>query len=302
MTPGALAAALAFGSVGGVLAGLVGVGGGVILVPYLYLVLDHPAWSGVVLPPDRVTVVAHATSLAVIVPTAASALARFHRASLVPWRAVAWMGGAAAVAALLTTRLTPSVPGAWLRAGFAVFLLAVGARLLLRPVPTPVTVTGRSGDRPMLGVLGGCVVGVFSALLGVGGGLVAIPLLIFAYRMDLKQVAAASMGVVGFAAVAGAIGYLGAGVAAGAGPSAVAGADSLVGYVHPGLALALMPGAVVGARLGAGLNQRMSTLQLRRVFAVLLLLLGARLAWATLGTPGDDVAYSHSSAHTSVVP
>ncbi len=301
MTAYALAAALGFGAVGGVLAGLVGVGGGVILVPYLYVVLDHPVWSGVTLPPDRVTVVAHATSLAVIVPTAASALLRFQRAGLVPWRAVAWMGGGAAFAALVTTRVTPAVPGLWLRAGFAVFLLSVGGRLLLRPTPAPASGRLAADDRPLLGVFGGCVVGVFSALLGVGGGLVAIPLLIFAYRMELKQVAAASMGVVGFAAVAGATGFLAAGAGGPGGWSAVPGAESLVGYVHPWLALALVPGAVVGARLGAGLNQRMSTVQLRRVFAVALLVLGARLAWATATAPGDDVPSAHSGAQTAVV-
>lgn len=300
MTSAALVAALGFGALAGVLAGLVGVGGGVLLVPYLYLVLDHPAWSGVVLPADRVTVVAHATSLAVIVPTAVSALVGFHRARLVPWRAVAWMGGGAALAALLTTRLTPSVPGDWLRAGFAAFLLVVGARLLLRPVPAPVADRGASEGRPALGLVGGCAVGVFSALLGVGGGLVAIPLLIFAYRMDLKRVAAASMGVVGFAALAGAVGYLAAGIGPGGGASAVEGAHALVGYVHPALALALIPGAVVGARIGAGLNQRMSTVQLRRAFAVVLLVLGARLAWSTLRAAGDG-PFSHSTAPSAVV-
>lgn len=280
MTAGALAAALAFGVVGGVLAGLVGIGGGVVLVPFLYLVLDHPAWSGVLVPAERVTIVAHATSLAVIIPTAASALRSFGRANLVPWRAVAWMGAAAAVAAAATTRLAPSVPGQALRAGFAAFLIVVGIRLFVRPSPERAARAGAGDERPLLGVIGGLAVGVFSALLGVGGGLVAVPLLIFAFHMDLRRVAAASMGVVACAAVAGAAGYLLSrpGLALPAGT---------VGWVHVPLALALMPGAVVGARVGARWNQRLAAERLRQVFAVVLVLLGLRLGVSAARAWGD---------------
>jgi uncharacterized protein len=132
-------------------------------------------------------------------------------------------------------------------------------------------------------------------LLGVGGGLVAIPLLIFAFRMDLRRVAAASMGVVVFAALAGTEGYLLARPAASLPPGSV-------GYVQLPLALALMPGAVLGARWGAGLNQRMGTEGLRRLFAVVLVVLGARLAVPALAAlvteagPVGTVPSEHSDA------
>jgi hypothetical protein len=144
-----------------------------------------------------------------------------------------------------------------------------------------------------LGVLGGFAVGVFSALLGVGGGLVAVPLLIFAFHMDLRRVAAASMGVVAFAALAGTAGYL----LARPGVSLPAGA---VGWVHVPLALALMPGAVMGARLGARWNQRLTAEHLRQLFAVVLVLLGLRLgasavvAWT--GTRSDADTSDHAGA------
>lgn len=290
MTAGALAAALAFGVVGGVLAGLVGIGGGVVLVPFLYLVLDHPAWSGVLVPAERVAIIAHATSLAVIIPTAASALRSFGRANLVPWRAVVWMGAAAAVAAAATTRIAPSVPGQVLRAGFAAFLIAVGIRLFVRPSPERAARAGAGDERPLLGVIGGLAVGVFSALLGVGGGLVAVPLLIFAFHMDLRRVAAASMGVVACAAVAGAAGYLLSrpGVALPAGT---------VGWVHVPLALALMPGAVVGARVGARWNQRLAAERLRQVFAVVLVLLGLRLGVSAVRVWGEAYGQRGPSDH-----
>lgn len=290
MTALALAAALAFGVVGGVLAGLVGIGGGVVLVPFLYLVLDHPGWSGLSVPAHRVTVMAHATSLVVIVPTALSALRSFGKAGMVPWRAVAWMGGAAAVAAAATTRFAPSVPGGLLRAGFAVFLVVVGVRLFLAPTPRRPTDLPEGRDHPGMGIAGGLLVGVFSALLGVGGGLVAIPLLLFAFRMELKRVAAASMGVVVFAALAASAGYLLAR------PGEVLPPGS-VGWVHLPLALALAPGAVLGARWGALWNQRMETERLRRVFAAVLVVLGLRL-----GIPAVAAAALSSEGGAAVVP
>jgi hypothetical protein len=286
VTAAALTAALGFGVVGGLLAGLIGIGGGVILVPFLYLVLDHGAWSGVPMPPDRVTVVAHATSLAVIVPTAVSALRSFGGAGLVPWRAVVWMGAASAAAAAATTRVAPALPGDLLRAGFAAFLVVVGVRLFRRPSPGRARATGE-GAGPVVVVAGGVLVGFFSALLGVGGGLVAIPLLIFAFRMDLRRVAAASMGVIAFAALAGTTGYLLARPDEALGPGTV-------GYVQVPLALALAPGAVVGAHWGARWNQRMDTDRLRRLFAVVLVLLGLRLA-----VPSVTGAVTRARAATS---
>jgi hypothetical protein len=276
VTAAALAALAAFGIVGGVLAGLVGIGGGAVFVPFLYLLLEHPAWSGMVVPDARITLVAHATSLLVIVPTALSALRTYGRAGLVPWRVVVPMGLMAAVSAALTTRVAPALPGGLLRGAFAVFLVVVGARLLTgRSAPTGQPARGDA--HPVLGAVGGLLVGAFSALLGVGGGLLAIPVLLYGLHVDLKRVAAASMGIVVFAAVAGTLGYL---------TSRTAGLPpGSVGWVLAPAALALTPGAVLGARWGAQLNQRLNVDALRRVFAVVFLALGLRLGWSAVAAP-----------------
>jgi uncharacterized membrane protein YfcA len=260
VTAAALAALAAFGIVGGVLAGLVGIGGGAVFVPFLYLLLEHPAWSGMVVPDARITLVAHATSLLVIVPTALSALRTYGRAGLVPWRVVVPMGLMAAVSAALTTRVAPALPGG-----------------LLTGRSAPTGQPARGDAHPVLGAVGGLLVGAFSALLGVGGGLLAIPVLLYGLHVDLKRVAAASMGIVVFAAVAGTLGYL---------TSRTAGLPpGSVGWVLAPAALALTPGAVLGARWGAQLNQRLNVDALRRVFAVVFLALGLRLGWSAVAAP-----------------
>ncbi len=82
----ALAITVLFGGLVGVVSGLVGVGGGIIMVPLLYLLFAHPEWSGVILPGQYHAVVAHATSLFVIVPTASMGILASPRSRLVEWR------------------------------------------------------------------------------------------------------------------------------------------------------------------------------------------------------------------------
>lgn len=262
----------------GFLAGLFGIGGGAVLVPLLYLYLDTRV------PGAGLTVVAHATSLAVIVPTAASALVRYHSAGLVPWRLVGAMGSGAALGALATTRFVPLLPDVALRGAFAVFLTVVAVRMLRRrPGRDGEGATGQAihggegvgdGRRPearwsAFPLVAGGVVGVVSAALGVGGGAVAIPLLLFGVKLDVRRVAAASMGVVAFAAVAGTVGYARA--------SAPGLPPGSVGWVYLPAALALIPGAMVGARWGAAANTRISQPRLRVLFALLLLAVAARI-------------------------
>lgn len=275
MTLGALAASAAFGLFGGTLAGLFGIGGGAVLVPFLYAVLGAPGWSGVEIPPGLGVVVAHATSLAVIVPTSLAALWGYHRSGAVPWGIIARMGSAAAFAAILASRLAPELPEAVLRGGFTLFLTAVGVRMLLGT--RAAEIRAMQGERRGMGFLvaGGLAAGVLSSLLGVGGGLLAIPFLVYGVRIDLTKLAAASMGVVALSATAGALSY----ALADTPPGLPSGS---VGFIYGPLALALIPGAIGGARLGVRLNRKMGADRLRVLFAILLLVLAGRLAWGII--------------------
>ncbi len=272
MTPEALAASAAFGFFGGGLAGLFGIGGGAVLVPFLYTVLDAPGWSGLEIPEGAVVVVAHATSLAVIVPTSLAALWGYHRSGGVPWSIVARMGGAAAVAAVLASRLAPELPEVVLRGGFTLFLYAVGIRMLVGTRAAEIRALQEERRGLAFLVLGGIAAGLLSSLLGVGGGLLAIPFLVYGVRIDLTKLAAASMGVVALSATSGAVSY----ALADAPPSMPSGA---VGLILLPLALALVPGAIIGARLGVRLNRRLGADRLRVLFALLLLVLATRLSW-----------------------
>ncbi|MDX1674684.1 MAG: sulfite exporter TauE/SafE family protein [Longimicrobiales bacterium] len=267
MTVWVLLSLAASGLAVGFLSGLVGIGGGVLIVPLLYFFYGHPAWGGTPLPEALHAVVAHATSLFVIVPTSVLGTWAYHRVGLVAWRAAGPIAVTSVVAALAATRVTPSIPAPALKLGFGLLLLASGARLLRAggAVPAP-----DARPRLALAAVGGLAVGALSALLGVGGGIVAIPILVYLIGLPLAQVAGTSMAIIVFTALAGVAGY------AAGGPDGMPAGS--VGYIHMVAAVPIMAGALVAVRLGARVNQSLDTERLRLLFGVVFLVLGLRLA------------------------
>jgi len=269
----ALALSLAFGVLVGLLSGLVGLGGGAVMVPFLYIVFAAPDFSGVMLEPQHEAIVAHATSLLVIVPTALSGARTYQKAGLIDWSVVLPMAGGAVVAAIGGAFLAELLPGPVLKAGFGLSLFLMGARLLWPAAAGSAKAPREPREplKPVVSVLCGCAVGLFSALMGVGGGLVAIPLLIYVVGLELSHVAATSIGLVVFAAISGTITY----VIGGWGTPGLP--PGTVGYVFAPVALALMPGSIVGARWGALLNQRLNASLLKVIFGGLFLIEGIEL-------------------------
>lgn len=277
MTPTVLLASIAIGLLVGLLSGLLGIGGGIVMVPFLYLVLSSPGWSGLLAPEGSGAAMAHATSLLVIIPTALSGALAFRRAGVLEVRGLLPLMLGAALAAIPGAQLAGGLPDDLLRAVFGAFLvltaLRIGLSRLWKPGDSEASRTPPGRCRRLLG---GGAIGLTSALLGVGGGIVAIPILVLWMGMTLRQVAAASVAVILCAAPAGVLSYMWAG----------RGLEGLppgsVGFVSLPLALALIPGAILMAPVGARLNQRLPVDALRAVFAIVLAGVGLRLLWLHL--------------------
>jgi uncharacterized membrane protein YfcA len=259
----------------GFLSGLVGIGGGVLIVPLLYFFYGHPAWSGVRVPVELHAVLAHATSLFVIVPTSALGTLSFHRVGAVAWRAALPIAGFSVVAALVASQVAPAIPAPLLKLGFGILLVGSGVRLLRGRGDAPAHHTGR--PHLAVGAVAGVAIGVLSALLGVGGGIVAIPILVYLFRLGLDKVAATSMAIIVFTATAGVAGYVVAGLGE---PSLPAGS---LGYVHYMAGLPILVGSMAAVRLGTRVNQGMGAGKLRLMFAILFLVLGLRLVVQNFG-------------------
>jgi uncharacterized membrane protein YfcA len=252
------------------------------MVPFLYLFYTHPALAGVSPGPEVATLAAHATSLAVILPTSLLGTWRFQRQGMVVWEAAVPIGIAAAAAAVLGSRVAALSDPRLLRLGFGVLLLFSAWRLLRsRPAPAAAAEAPAPPPRalrlslPVTTGVGG-VMGFFSALLGVGGGIVGIPLLLGVVRVGLRQVAATSMAIITLTSLAGAAAYMLA-----APPAAVRPGWS-AGFVDLPVALAMSAGTLLSVALGAELNRRLDARALAVVFAAVFAAAGTRLVVGNL--------------------
>jgi uncharacterized membrane protein YfcA len=269
MTAAGWLVALSVGLLAGAISGLVGIGGGAVMVPFLYFFLAHPEISGSLIQQSDQAVVAHATSLLVIVPISIRGAWLYHREGLVEWNAVWRMGIASVLTAMLGARVAVLLPGEALKLAFGVFLVIIATRLAFAKK--------RDGDGPEEGagistgraLVGGAAVGFFSALLGVGGGLVAIPVLIYWLGVPIRKVTATSLALITFTAVMGVLSY------------AVSGAFTAPGsaltYFHLPAALALVLGAILAVPVGTRLQLSMPAHRLRPMFALVFFLLGLRI-------------------------
>ncbi len=279
MTLAGWLAVLVVGLLAGAVSGLVGIGGGAVMVPFLYFFLAQSELSGVFIPSADQAVVAHATSLLVIVPVSLRGALLYHREGLVDWRSVWRMGAASVVGAVLGARVAVAAPGELLKLAFGIFLLAVATRLAFgRKKEAPDFSEQPPRVRMGRALAGGAAVGFFSALLGVGGGLVAIPVLIYWLNLPIRKVSATSLAIITFTAATGVITYALSGL------TGEPGGLGNFGYFHFPAGLGLAVGALTAVPLGTRAQLRMPTRALRKLFALVFFLLGARIAIANLLT------------------
>ena len=255
---------LALGTVSGFLAGLLGVGGGMMLVPFMTLILSHRGVE-----PGTAVKMAIATSMATILFTSLSSVRAHHRLHAVRWDIVRGMapgivlGGLAAGAGLFAL-----VKGQALALFFALFIGVMALQLLFDRKPRP--------GRQMPGIAGqsavGSGIGLLSGLLGAGGAFMSVPFMVRC-NVPIRQ-AVGTSAALGFpVALANTVGYLIAGWGM---RSALPGA---FGYLYlPALAVVSLA-SVSLAPLGARTAQRMDTAALKRLFAVLLFLLAGYMLY-----------------------
>jgi uncharacterized protein len=256
------------GLLSGVLAGLLGIGGGIVLVPGITLIVE--TWFA--FDHDRAVKTAIGTSLAVICFTSLSSLRAHARRDAVRWDLVRTLTPGILVGAVLAAAVAREVRGDWLVFAFSAFVLLSALRLLRGSAGRvePARAESLPGTAGMAGA--GIAIGSSAALVGAGGAFISVPFLQgcgIAIHRAVGTSAALGLPV----AVSGSLAY----VAAGWSLAAASGSAGSVGFVHlPSLAVlavAGMLGAPLGARLAHGLSRR----RLEQVFGVLLVLLATAM-------------------------
>ncbi len=249
------------GVAAGLLAGLMGVGGGLVMVPAL-LLLFH--WQG--LETAYLAQMAVGTSLATIVPISLASLLAHHRHGAVIWPLVRWLAPGLILGAWAGAWLASQMSTGWLKGLFGSFLLLVAFQMATGFQPGP---SGRKPGRGELGLVGS-LIGLVSGLVGIGGGTMTVPYL--AWRgTDLPKAVGTSAACGLPIALAGAAGFILFGQALVQGEA--------LGFVQWPAVLVMAPLAVYTAPFGAALAHRLPVARLRRLFALVLVVVGVRLLW-----------------------
>ena len=255
---------LGLGAAAGLLAGLLGVGGGLVIVAVLAWLL--PLFG---IASDVAMHTALATSLASILFTAAASARAHHRRGSVLWPTVGRLVPGLLLGGLLGALLATRLSGEVLRWGVAGYCLLAAAQLAFG---TPRTAGGDGVPRhPWLPAAGGGI-GALSALVGIGGGSLTVPLLVWRGVAPVRAVGTSS-------ACGVAIGLASAGGYALFGPGAL-------GYVHPPAVVGIALASVLLAPAGTRLAHALPAARLRQVFALFLLLVGLSLLRAPAGAAG----------------
>jgi len=259
---------LAIGAFAGIAAGLLGIGGGLVIVPLLLIVFS---WSQT-LPYELHAHIAIATSLATIIFTAISAIIAQQKKKAIIWSIFLFM---------LPGVLIGSYAGAWIALWlprdplltiFSLFMLLVGVKMWTAWTPTNIQPSFSSIERLPVGFVIGCV----SSIVGIGGGTMTVPYLNLS-KIQIQKAIAVSSALGLPIAISGSLGFY---------------FNSLVnqqiiekswGYIYLPAFITIIVVSVFTARYGVYLSHKLDKHVLSKIFAVLLFAQAIKILWGVWG-------------------
>ena len=264
-----LAIAMALtGAVGGMIAGLLGVGGGIVIVPVLEIVLGM-----IGVDPSVRMHIAVGTSLAVIVPTSISSARAHHMRGAVSMRLVRFWSPWIVVGTIAGALIAGEVTSQALYVVFGVVALVVAIKMIL---PLDDKVIADDVPRGPVGLLLPTFIGAISAMMGIGGGSMSVPVMTLCNQPIHRAVGTSSL-FGAFIAVPGTLGFIYTGWGNALLPPASLGFVNLAGF------LLIIPTSIACAPLGARLAHSMPRRTLSLLFGLFLFIVAVRMgirAWA----------------------
>jgi uncharacterized membrane protein YfcA len=251
----------------GFLAGLLGIGGGMLIGPFMTLIL-----SALGVASDLAVKMAIATSMATIMFTSISSVRAHHKRGAVRWDIVKGLApGIVIGGAIASAGVFALLKGSYLAIFFAVFVGFSATQMFLDKKPKPSRqLPGTAGQ-----IAAGSLIGFVSGLVGAGGGFISVPFMV-AHNISIIN-AVATSAALGFPiALANTVGYVISGASLPALP------PHSLGYVWlPALAV-IASCSVLTAPLGAKLAHRLPVAKLKKAFALILYGLAAYMLWKGL--------------------
>ncbi|MBD1581978.1 sulfite exporter TauE/SafE family protein [Pseudoalteromonas sp. S16_S37] len=252
------------GSGVGFLAGLLGIGGGLVIVPILSSILLYFA----ILPAEQVVIAAIATSLASILFTSTSSALAHHKNGNVPWSIAPWIMAGVALGALVSGFMAAFLPENMVRMIFAATVLLIAIKMFLSGKNAASVVR----ELPNKGVLTlfTTLTGGLSAMIGIGGGALLVPLLTF-FSIDMKKAigCASACGIV--IALFGTVGYISSG------STQFDLADGFAGFVYLPALAGIVCTSWFTAPLGAKATHHLPVSTIKKIFAVLLVVMAVNM-------------------------
>ena len=245
----------------GILSGLLGIGGGLVIVPMLVASLT---WQKI--PNELIMHLALGTSMATIIFTSVSSFIAHHRRGAVHWKIVKQVTPGILMGTFLGSCIAARLSGPLLKGLFVIFLFYVAAQMLTNKKPKPSRqIPGNVG---MFGV--GNIIGGVSSLVGIGGGTLSVPFMMWC-NIPVHE-AIGTSAAIGFPiAIAGTLGYIFNGIHTADLPT------YSLGYIYLPALAGIVSASVLTAPLGVKLAHSLPVPKLKRVFAILLLLVATKM-------------------------
>ena len=253
---------LVFGSMAGLLAGLLGLGGGAIIVPILVYGLPLQGIT------EHIQHMAVGTSMASIVFTSLSSVRAHHARGTVRWPIVLQFSPGIVVGTLVGGTIAANIPTKPLAAIFAVFLMYVATQMVLDIKPK--ASRQLPGVAGVMGVGGG--IGFVSSFVGIGGGTMTIPFLTMC-NVSMREAISTSAGVGFPIALAGAVSYMVNGWSAPGLP------QYSLGFIYLPALFGIVTASMLTAPLGAKIAYKVSIPRLKKFFAGFLCVVAATMVY-----------------------
>jgi len=252
---------LVTGSVAGLFAGLLGIGGGVVIVPVLILVFEYQGLDSSIIMQSAI-----GTSLATIVFTSISST-RVHQAhGAIIWDVFWKMTPGIILGAGIGALVADALPSDILKMIFAPFLLLIAIQFALNKQPK----AHRSLPKNKGLISVGIVVGTISSLFGIGGGALNVPFLAWC-NVSIRKAVATSAAIGLPIAVTGTLGFIISGWKSELMP------DWSIGYINLIAAFSIISVSAIAAPYGAKLAHRIPVVLIKRIFAALLVIVVIKL-------------------------
>ena len=250
----------------GFLAGLLGIGGGMTLVPILAAMFAAQQFA-----PGHTVHLALGTGMASVMFTSTASVRMHHRLGGVDWTLVRRLGPAMVVGTLVSTALSGWVPQRALALSFAVIVYAGATQILLGRKPAP----GRTPPGTPALVAIGLAIGVVCGLVSAGGAFLTVPFMLFCgLAMTTAIGTGAALGVP--VAIIGTVGFVFSGWRVPDLPPLA------LGFAYLPALAGIVAGSMLTAPWGARAAHRLPVKVLRRIFAGLMYLLATKMAWTYL--------------------